>query len=355
MALSYRNLSRNKILNTLRDIRYLNGAMVFGFYNTTSVNLTLTLDPEHIFTQADIFSRQMYEYRSFYDLKRFLGSYQEDWFRIMSEAYVYDRLKAIFYGIYSTYMLKLPDNLVTFPGHALLVRLLADRNYIFHIDEEQSFTYYVNLKVEKTFEELANPIFEICPDLKDGLHINNTGSYVYCNPFYEAVLHGFHRGSIYLENNNVSKVKGKTKVSESFFQMCMIDDDNILNFIKEDTFPIANSFLNKSLNKFYFLRNTETQNIEAPKFDESTFISRALGFTGDQLTIEGNDIYNVANSNVRDIFARDEVYSITGMRSNILPHSLEQIDAYLGINHWNPPMKRKNLKDINLEEESTTP
>lgn len=357
MNLSYKNLSRTKILNTLKDIRFLNGEMVFGFYNTANIDLTLTVDPQHLFQQADVFARQMYQYRSDFDLKRFLGSYQEDWIRIMSEAYVYDRLKAIFYGMFSIYKLELPDNLVTFPGHALLVNLLAKGSFSFSTNDSQPFTLYVNLKAEKAFEELAEPFFQICPDLRDGLSINNTGSYNYCNPFYETVLRGFYNGRIYLENNRTGRVKNNNNSKASdFFEMCMLNDDNIKTFTIGNSNPIANSFLSKDLDKFYFVRPDEDDNIGVPRFDESVFITRALGFIGDQLEIEGNNVYKVAKRNKTDIFTKEEVFSITGIKSELVPYTMEEIDRYLGIDHWNPDLNRFRLLDLTKPEgDSATP
>lgn len=78
MSLTYKNTAKTYILHNLRNIRYANTEMLFGFYNTLEIELELVLSPEQIFFQADVFAREILTHRSQFDLKRFLGSYQED-------------------------------------------------------------------------------------------------------------------------------------------------------------------------------------------------------------------------------------------------------------------------------------
>jgi hypothetical protein len=340
MSLTYKNTAKTHILHNLRNIRYANTEMLFGFYNTLEIELELVLSPEQIFFQADVFAREILTHRSQFDLKRFLGSYQEDWLRILSEAYVYDRLKSIYYGVNSKYMMEFPSNITTFPGNVLLANLLAKQSFSFSTNDSQPFNLYVKILYEDNILESFQPIFDISPDLKEGMS-DVKGIYSYVNSRYESVLKGLYNAKLYLESrndkskfsSNSNNINSKNS-SHSLFQIGMLDDDNIKAFVIGEDNPILNSFLSKGFDKFYFIMPVQDSVPEALRFNESLFISRALGFTGKQLNISGNAIYTSAIRHTNDAFVREEVYSITGLKTEMVPYSMEQIRKYLSINSY---------------------
>lgn len=326
MELSYKNLAKDEILNKLRNIRYSNAEMLYGFENSVEMNLTLNVDVQQIAIQADVFAREILTHRSKFDLKRFLGNYQEDWLRLLHEAYVYDRIKCIYYGIMSFNLVKIPSGSFSFPGNILLMKSLIKRNFQYTTADAQPFSLYVNISYSTDIEEIFSPIFKIYPSLKEGMSDNNfIVSYV--NSRCESILKGLHSGKQYLDSRSGSK--------EKLFQITEMNDSAIDTYIEVETNPIMNSFLSEDGEKFYFIFPSAESGPEAMRFNESLFASRAMGFISNQLNYSGNAFYTVSKRNKEtDFMAREEVYAITKLKSEIVPYSNEQIKNYLSINSY---------------------
>jgi hypothetical protein len=307
---------------------------MFGFQNNLSVELELKIDLKNLLFQSDIFAREMLTHRSEIDFKRFMGSFQQDWLRILSETYVYDRLKNIYYGINSKYMNSIPNSLYSFPGNTVLMNALSIVSFNFSTNDSQPFNLYYNIKYNNDINELFEPIFQICPDLKEGMS-DTEGIYSYVGFEYEAVL----KGLFDCKNNKLMKSKknknNNASENSDLYYINSMDDDTVRASLLMDSNPLLNSFFTDNFDKFYFIMPSEKSVPEALRFNESLFLSRALGFTGKQLTISDNNLYTVAtvNNNV-DRLIREDLYSVTGLKTEIINYSMEQIKEYLGINSY---------------------
>lgn len=330
MAKSYKNYSSKHILEQSRNINYTNGAMMFGFYNTITVEAQLVLDTQQIFIQADVFARQILLHRSLFDLKRFLGQYQDDWQRILMEAYVYDRLKAIFYGIYSINMLDWPEGLVSFPGNILLSRLLARKTFLHTLEDQQPTSLNILIKFDDDVNKLFEDVFSVCPSLKEGFSTDN-GVYTYVNSKCESVLRGLFNGNLYLRSRNNSGS------NTTLYSMYEFNTDKLDSFMKQDTFPFLNGVLKgEKLNSWYFYIPDEESGPNALRFNESVFIGRGIGLSmKSNVSVENNNLlYNSKRNYDSDPFTRDEVYAITALKSEIVPYSMDVIKRYLSINSY---------------------
>lgn len=327
MVLTYRNNSSDHILNKLIDVRYSNRQLLFGFDNNISVDYNFNVDVQQISLQADVFARQMFTYRSLFDMKRFLGSYQDDWLRLLHEAYVYARARAIYYGISSIYLMELPSDSINFPGNVLMTNLLAKRAFQFHIQDQQPRGIYAKINYSTNVLELLEPIFETYPDVKDGISdIPNVPSYQ--NEKYQAILNGLQAGLLYLNTRRENS-------SKNLFYMAELNDQTISQMTSPMSNPMLNSHLSLDGNKFYFINPVSVSGPGKMRFNESLYLSRAIGLCSDQLTIESNDFYNVADRDYySDFLTREEVYAITGIKSEIVPYSWDQILVYLGIDTY---------------------
>lgn len=314
--------------------------MLFGFNNTKELTLELNCDVHQICIQADIFAREILTHRSKFDLKRILGPFQVDWLRLLHEAYVYDRIKCIYYGIQSFNLLKIPEGTYSFPGNVILMHLLVKKTFQFSTGDQQNYALYVDLKYKK-LQEILDPIFELYPDLREGMSDDiNIVSYV--NVVSESILKGL--------NNAKEFLKSKSKNGDSsLFEIIPMNSSDIDKFLIEDSNPVINSFLSKDGKKFFFILPYDKSSNDALRFNESLFLSRALGITSTQLYEGDNPFYKVANrDNLSDPFAREEVYAVTGLKSEIVPLSQARISEYLGINSFKAEiMKVKESGDDN--------
>lgn len=325
--LSYKNFVSKQVLSYLRDIRYAQGRMLFGFNNTVELSTELRIDVKQLSNQADVFARQMLTFRALFDLKRFLGQYQIDWLRILHEAYVYDRIKCIYYGINSNNLFEVPNDLYSFPGNILLMNALSKVSFTYESGDQQPFSFYGKVKYNTNAEELFKEVFEAYPELKEGMSDDkNIISYV--NSRCESVLKGLYYGKEYLESSSKRK--------SAPFEIFVMNDETIKQIIlSNNTNPIFNSFLNETGLLFYFYMPVEFSKPNGMRFNESIFLARALGFISKQLDVDGNSFFSQAERNTRvDIFTRDEVYSVTALKSEIIPYSPDQIKEYLGINSY---------------------
>jgi hypothetical protein len=349
MALIYKNLSTVEILSKYRNLRYANGEMLFGFNNILNCELALELDVQHLSLQDDVFAREMLTHQGAFDFKRFLGQYREDWLRLLHEAYIYDRLKNIYYGVLSYNLMKIPEGTYSFPGNVILLHNLAKRRFEYTTNDAQPYTLQVGIMYESNIKELFKPIFDVFPDIEEGISYNvNYPSYV-CSR-YEAILKGLHSAKLYLEGRRNS---GTPK---ELFSMVELNDVRIEAFVKVETNPIWNSFLNKDGSKFFFVLPQKDSTPEALRFNESLHLGRAVGMVSEQLQYNENNFYNVAPRNsLNDFMTREEVYAITGLKSNIVPYSYEQMEQYLGFNSYDSNWKFKFNRGGSNDDSNATP
>jgi hypothetical protein len=347
MSLKYKNFSTDHILKQARNIRYANGNMMFGFYNSLELDLEVKLDAQQLFIQADVFARQILLHRSLFDLKRFLGQYQSDWQRILMEAYVYDRLKAIYYGVNSINMLDWPKGLVSFPGNIILSRVLSKNAFIHNTNDSQPFSLNMSIYIDNNLENLFKQIFEICPRLKQGFS-TRPGVYTYVNSESETVLRGLFNAKVYL------KSKGNNGKFD-LFDIHDFDTDTLDTHILRDSFALANGVMHKDFKKWFFYLPESSSEPAALRFNESIFLGRALGITmSNNLDVSGNNMYSTAARNyISDAFTRDEVYSVTAVKSELTPYTMDEIKHYLNINSYE--VDENNENGDNGGDTSTTP
>jgi hypothetical protein len=328
MALTYKNITTVEILSKFRNLRYANGEMLFGFNNILNFELELCLDVQHLSLQADVFAREMLTHQGAFDFKRFLGQFREDWLRLLHEAYIYDRLKNVYYGVLSYNLLKVPGGTYSFPGNVILLHNLATRRFEYTTNDSQPYTFQVAIKFNTDIEELFKPIFKVFPDLEEGISYNVSYPSYVCSR-YEAILKGLNSARLYVEGRRNSGTP------RELFSMVEMNDPRMETFVKVETNPSWNSFLNKEGDKFYFVLPQKDSVPEALRFNESLHLGRAIGMVSKQLQYNGNDFYCVANRSAKDDFlTREEVYSVTGLKSNIVPYTQEQIENYLNYNSY---------------------
>jgi hypothetical protein len=347
MVLLYKNFTTNHVLEQSRNIGFTLGNMVHSFNNTIESNYNVVLDEQQLFIQADVFARQILLHRSIFDLKRFLGSYQDDWHRLLMEAYVYDRLKAIYYGVNYNNIMSWPEGLVSFPGNILLSRLIAKKTFNHFTNDEQPFSFFINVSCENNLQELFKGVLSICPNLEQGLS-NTPGFPSYVNSACETVLRGLFNGSVYLN----SRKGTKTSKEGDLYQIFPFDTDKFDSKLLQDEFPFINSSMKNGFNEWFFYISDGESGVNALHFNESLFLGRAIGVCmQENLAVNSNNMYMVAPRNYEsDPYTKEEVYAITGVKSELIPYDMDTIRKYLAINTYEINQKINISK---LEDEST--
>lgn len=337
MSLSYKNYSSEEILNSLRNINYFNGKMLYGFNNNINIKLNFEVDVLQVTEQADVFAREIYTYRSQFDMKRFLGACQDDWLRLLHEAYVYDYVRCVYYGVESVNMIDFPENIYAFTGHSILTQYLSRRTFNFSLDDAVPCTIYADISYSGKIADMLKDIFLVYPDLENGISKTpNVPSYV--NAKYEAILKGLNGGLEYLNSRN-------NKLTKNLFSMSKLNDTNVKSVMSKESNPLLNSFLSKDKETFFFINPSNLTGPSKLRFNESLYLSRALGFTSEQITIEGNGLYKTARRNLdSDFLTREDVYSITQLKSELLPYTWEQILDYLLIDTYKEEHDKETLR-----------
>lgn len=342
MALAYKNFSKDVLLTGLRNVRIANSSRIYSSENNMFIVFNLRIDLEQIALQADLFARELMTHQSKFEFKRFLGSYQLDWMRLLHETYVYDRIKCIYYGINANNMIRIPSNTFSFPGNIILMRLLICNNFQYNTSDNQQFSLFTSVKY-KNSSELFDPVFEQYPDLKQGMS-DDSNIVSYVNSQYETIMNGLYNAKEYLKAKDKSAARGTTGnnnntnaaekvLNGELFQILKMNDPSIEQFVIGNDNPLTNSFLSEDGKRFYFILPYDKSTPDAMRNNESLFITRALGFRSDQVTLEDNSFYSVATRKPSsDTLTRDEMYSITGMKTEMVPPSRKQIFEYLGIN-----------------------
>lgn len=329
MFLQYKDLSSNDIMAQAKSIKYSVNELVFGFNTNVKIDISHEVDVLQIVQQADLFARQMYVNRSLFDFKRFMGPNQSDWLRMLHEVYVYDRCKNIYYGLNSIYRNSPPLNTFSFPGNILLRNYLSINQFNFSTGGyEDSFKIFVNLKIDRDYLKVLEEIQDLYPCIKEGMS-SDGNNFIYSNVTYECILEGLSNGSIFLK----SKMKDRSKNLP--FLILPSNSEDMEKFVDtESSNPILNSFLSSDRTKFSFITKAGSEVKSSPMFEESLFISRALGFTSNsgENSLYGNSFYTTVPRNpFKDFLTREEVYSITGLKTEEIPFSYDQLIAYLSI------------------------
>lgn len=362
MALSYKNYGKDLIINNLRDIRFANSELLFGQLNTVNINFEVKVDVQQLSNQADVFAQHMMIHRSDFDFKRFLGPYSSEWKRLFHETYIYDRCRAIYYGLNAMYLFEVPKDKKSFPGNIVLFNMLSKRNFSFNSSDNQPYQIFANILHPGRAENVLEEVFKKYPNIEKGMsNVENVISYV--NPVYDAILEGMWNGRKFLlsdrftfdddngGNDNQNR-GGKGKKKEVFFQLKRMDDPTLANVLSEESNPLLNSFLSADGGKFFFIHPANISGPGKMKFNESVFLSRALGFTSEQLTFNDNNFYLVATRPERDFLTSNDVYSVTGIKTEVTPSSSADIDSYT---QKAPYIKGENKGDDNSGGTSPTP
>lgn len=325
MVLSYKNFSTSELLNQTRNINYANIELLYGINNIIDLQFQLEIDIIQLQQQADVFSRQLLIHKSSFDFKRALGPYTADWPRLLHEAYVYDRCKCIFYGINSVNMSEFPKNSHSFPGNVLLMHMLKERTFSFTTGDSQP--YHVNLSITNAqlAMDLLQPVLDEYPDINSGIS-SQMNTYVYQNTIFEGILSALSDAKVYMDTKRNATAKG-------LFEIVPMNDDKIPAFLLSDANPLANSFLNKERDKYYFILPSNDSSSEVLRHNESMFITRALGLISQQYYLSGNPLYRIAERRENeDPMTCNEMYSVTGLKSDLTPYGHIEVLKYLGIN-----------------------
>lgn len=339
MSLAYKNKSVDTILNINRSSKYYSSNMIYSFDNVLNITLNCILDPTHIAIQADVFARMIISMRSDFDFKRFLGPDVSMWMKQLHLVYVYLRLKGVFYGLVQNYTFDWPKDTYNFPGNILLAIFLKERTYQFHTDDAQPFSLYVNIETEKNFATMAEPIFKAYPELKEGLSESNN-NYVYLNYHYETIVRGLFNGKEYIRSR-----KGGNVVN-NIYELYLYNDENIHKFTKRDSNPILNSSLSNLGSNFNFIQPSPNTEPGTLRFNESLFLPRAIGlFNNATPKVNGNSIYLTVDRNILDDpFTKDDIYAITGMKTDIVPYPVTEMLLYLNLWLENGELVKKEVE-----------
>lgn len=355
MVLSYKNLSFDELVTVFRDLKYANSDLLYSFGNSITLKLSLTANVRHIRNQADVWTQGVNKYRSNLMLKKYIGAKPEEWSQMLHEAYVYDRLRCLFYGLNFNSIGKLPVNISSFPGNVLLMHSIARSVFKFEQKDSQPFTMSIILDCQSDFNTLIQPVLDQYPNIKAGL-TNSVNARTFYHEIYETILTGLANDRAYLSsrrsrgnNNNTAQ----SSLSEGMFEITTLTDDRIPAFLNQESNPLANSFLNKDFNRFFFNSPYNLSGPEALRYNESIFISRAIGFTGSNLSYEGNKLYrSVPRKILNDYLTRDEVYAVTGIKTDAIPRAEDDLNLYLGIVDLT---KRANVLSSEDDDEQTSP
>lgn len=342
MSLSYRNYSTDEILKQCRNIDYAACLELYGGVNNNIEMVSeIKINVLQIKQQADIFAKQMLIYKSKADFKRFLGSRDDRWKRLLHETYVYDRCRSIYYGLNSIFMSKFPINTHSFVGNVLLANLLKDNYRKFDTKDVLQYNLYFKVEFNRKASELLDPIFKVYPNLKSGMSTNEN-SYSYVNTEYESILTGLYNAKTFMEKNNTNNSNSNSNSAtpsanvssprSTIYDMCTLDSDNVLQFFTDAQYPFMNSFLNENSDRFSFILPSSDSKPESIKHNESVFLARAVGLVSKGVVRQENNLYcSVPRKFSSDNLIYNEVYSITGLKTEILPDSEDFINSYLVI------------------------
>jgi hypothetical protein len=318
--------------------------MLYGFNNVLNLELEMVFDTHQLALQADVFARQVLSHATVLQLRHILGREQRDWLRLLHEVYIFDRLKCVFYGVSAYNLMNFPSETYSFPGNILLMNLLAKKRFEYQTNDAQPFTLQVSIDHLRDLQVLFKPLFDIYPDMEEGISYDPAFP-VYVNTNYERILKGL-RDSVNRAANNFNRGNGRNGGNNNnnnrrpIFELIEMNDSRIETFTLVNSNPGWNSFLSKDGTKFSFILPEKDSVPEALRFNESLHFGRAVGFVSNGLSYSGNNFYTVANRNpVTDFMTREEVYAITGLRSEIIPYTIEQITKYMGVNSYVPDWK----------------
>jgi hypothetical protein len=323
--LSYVNNATGEILQQSRLIRYAGGDLPFGQQNQITLNVRFAFDVQHVSLMADVYARQMFMHRSVMDYKRMFGPRSEYWLKELHHTFVYDHVRSIYFGLNSYKMLTPPINTFSYPGHILLRKYLYNSAFRFSIDDGQPISVTVNISIpERDALTVIEPFLRKYPELREGLSLD-PNQVRYANTKYEAALEGIKNQVQYLNAK-------KSEDNKNLMHILPADTEELDTFLISDSNPIANSFLSNGGKKFSFIFPSEKATPNVLRFNESTFLPSAIGITSDpkQSLVMGNQIYKTVDRNpIQDLMISNQLYSITGLKSDILPNSEEGINHYI--------------------------
>jgi hypothetical protein len=342
--LTFENFASKEILSRYRDIRFSLDKLQNGgsenFLNRTS---NIVIDTVQITLQADVFRSGVLSFGSKLYLKKVFGAERGDWGRQIVETYVYDRLRCLFFAYFGTKIKNLP-NTKCFKGNSILRELIERQSFRFQEGNNNKMIISNDVVLQDDFIESLEDALDVFPNLRNGLRYDSrTG--MWTNPIYDGFLEGLYDEMVNFKNNRDYLDSDK----DAMYEMTTLTNDSILDqILKEKSNPILNSFLSPDSDKFYFIFPQNQANDNSIEWNESIFLARAIGVRSDSYCYEDNQYYvSVDREIVGDKLTRFDVYAITGLKTEALPLSPEQIDDLLDFrSDGSIPQNRTSVTDF---------
>jgi len=352
--LTYSNLSSKDILSKNRDIRFAQDDLKnAGSSNFLLRQLTLILDPVQIAMQADVFARGVLALGQKLYLKKTFGAERGDWNRQLHETFVYDKLRAAFYGYFDTKIDNLP-NVKCFKGNLITRKFLTLVSHHFSEGSDNRMSIDAVVNVDDNFLEQLETVLNFYPNLRQGLNYAS-GRPRWVNHTYDGFLNGLHQEMTYFMSDSGNSQQEKDDLYEMTTLLNDVFTDQVM---KEASNPLLNSVLNSKGDKFFFINPPEKNTDNSLKYNESIFLPRGIGLRADNLFLDGNPVYISVPRILDDPLTRFEVHAITGLKCDFIPNTFKEIDDYLGINTYDSNYSRmlfnEMLSFINSEESGGT-
>jgi len=350
--LTYSNYGSKIIISKRRDTRFASDRLHnAGPENHIQRILKAILDINQIAMQADIMSRAILGLGSDVYLKKVFGAERPDWARQLSECFVYDRVRCFFYAFFNTRIDSIPD-VRCFKGHLALHKFVASQNITFTEGSDNTMSISTIVVTQEDFIEVLEELLNYWPNLRYGLSYK-VGKPHWNNPILEGFLNG-----LYSEMTNIMSDKNVSQSTKDLmFEMTNLTNDSFMDqIVKESANPILNSYLSEDGKEFSFVNPPEISGDNSIKFNESVFLARAIGIRADELLIDSNQVYTKVPRNIDiDTMTRFEVHAITGIKSDLVPNTKEEMDRYLGFDTYSSSYDRKKFFLDKDGEETNTP
>lgn len=322
MKVSYKNKSTDLIIGKSVNLIYGASNSTYGL-NYVNLDFQLVIDIDHLRQQADVFSREIMTLKPRIQFKRFMGDNYESWVGLLHESFIYSYALCVFYGINEKNLLNFSNTGYVFPGHLVLTRLLFEGNYQFHSRDDKFIPFSFFAKVEHSIdaESVLKPIFDVYPNIKDGFTSGKNPSFM--SFIHETVLKGLYDASVFLKSNK--------NYGGQLFDVVPLNSEEFKSVTSDLNNPLCNGFLSLDGKQFHFI-DVNYSSRENIRFNESIFLTRAIGLRSSGLTVVENNFYNVVQRDPSyDRLVKDDVYAILGLESVLSPYSMQQIQHYLGI------------------------
>lgn len=322
MALSYKNQGSDPVLSEIKNINDAISSQANGPFLSQycDVELTHEVDIMHLSSQADIWSRAMISEKGVFSYKRFLGSEESDWQRLLHVTFIYSYTKCLYYGYKNAKIDELNEKGLAFPGHVLMIHQIAGQFHKYeYLHKGNMYMATVTIRCGN-LEDMLESIFVQYPELRSGFGVSENIPH-YMNAPFESILSGLESMKSYHSRG------GRTQAP---FEIVKMDEVKIRSFIVKESNPLINGFLSKDGRKFFF-KNPTLSSINLD-YNESLYLSRALGFRNNTgIIFQGNQLYaQVPRVPEADPLIRFDVFATTGLKTPYTPMSQAETLKCLG-------------------------